>query len=383
MGRNHRARWSAIGAAVAVSIGAGGLITFASAAGGSASSFTAVTPCRLFDTRSDGPATGATPPRSTPIGAHESLTITARGDFGKCGGLSATATGAVLNVTTVNASASSFLTVWPADKERPLASNLNWVAGQAATPNQVTTGLDASGRLSFFNSSGAVDVIVDVVGLYEPATAGGAAGATGPKGDKGDSGAKGDTGANGAKGDKGDAGAKGDTGTQGPAGDPGGPQGPDGAPGTQLMTSTNPDASADNGRFSSMRLDDGGNPVISHFGGGQLRLTHCSDPACIGSRTNTVDTLFGEFSSLEIDAGGFPVMSYYDATLGVLKIAHCVDSDCLVPIQTHVVDEIGDVGQYSSLALDINGLPVISYYDALGRLMLAHCGDPDCADALS
>src|SRR3954465_9222763 len=283
MGRNHRARWSAIGAAVAVSIGAGGLITFASAAGGSASSFTAVTPCRLLDTRSDGSATGATPPRSTPLGAHESLTITARGDFGKCVGLSSTATGAVLNVTTVNASASSFLTVWPADKERPLASNLNWVGGQAATPTQVTTGLDASGRLSLFNSSGTVDVIVDVVGLYEPTSGGGAAGATGPKGD---SGAKGDTGANGAKGDKGDAGAKGDTGTQGPAGDPGGPQGPDGAPGTQLMTSTNPDASADNGRFSSMRLDDGGNPVIIHFGGGQLRLTHCSDPACIGSRSN-------------------------------------------------------------------------------------------------
>src|SRR3954452_13212407 len=224
MGRNHRARWSAIGAAVAVSIGAGGLITFASAAGGSASSFTAITPCRLLDTRQDGPPTGATPARSTPLGAHESLTITARGDFGKCVGLSGTATGAVLNVTTVNASASSFLTVWPADKDRPLASNLNWVGGQAATPNQVTTGLDSSGRLSLFNSSGTVDVIVDVVGLYEPASAGGAPGATGPKGDNGANGAKGD------KGDKGDTGASGVRGIQGIAGIPG-IQGPPGTPG--------------------------------------------------------------------------------------------------------------------------------------------------------
>src|SRR3954471_1097097 len=212
MGRNHRARWSAIGAAVSVSIGAGVLITFASAAGGSASSFTAVTPCRLLDTRSDGPATGATPPRSTPIGAHESLTITARGDFGKCVGLSSTATGAVLNVTTVNPTASSFLTVWPADKDRPLASNLNWVGGQAATPNQVTTGLDASGRLSLFNNSGTVDVIVDIVGLYEPASAGGAPGA---KGDKGDTGAPGAPGAKGDPGTPGAPGAKGATGSQG------------------------------------------------------------------------------------------------------------------------------------------------------------------------
>ena len=73
--------------------------------------------------------------------------MTARGNFGNCVALSSTATGAVLNVTTVNATTSSFLTVWPADKDRPLASNLNWVGGQAATPNQVTTGLDACGRL--------------------------------------------------------------------------------------------------------------------------------------------------------------------------------------------------------------------------------------------
>src|SRR3954454_22277345 len=83
MGRNHRARWSAIGAAVAVSIGAGGLITFASAAGGSSSTFTVITPCRLLDTRSDGPPTGATPARTAPLGQGQSLTITARGNFGR------------------------------------------------------------------------------------------------------------------------------------------------------------------------------------------------------------------------------------------------------------------------------------------------------------
>ena len=130
MGRNHRARWSAIGAAVAVSIGAGGLITFASAAGGTASTFTPITPCRLLDTRVDGPATGEALPRNTPLGQGETLTVTARGNFGKCVALSPSATGAVLNVTTVNPSAGSFLTVWPADKDRPLASNLNWSPGQ-------------------------------------------------------------------------------------------------------------------------------------------------------------------------------------------------------------------------------------------------------------
>ena len=115
--------------------------------------------------------------------------------------------------------------MWPADKDKPLASNLNWVGGQGATPNQVTTGLDASGRLSLFNSSGIVDVIVDVVGLYEPA---GAGGAPGPKGD---------TGASWAPGPAGAPGAKGDTGATGAPGTPGGPprtsrhDGAQGAPG--------------------------------------------------------------------------------------------------------------------------------------------------------
>src|ERR1043165_8466247 len=142
MGRNHRARWSALGAAVAVSIGAGGLITFAAASGGTASSFMPITPCRLLDPRIAGPATGATPPRATPLIRGETLTIPARGNFGLCSGLSSAATGAVLNVTVVNGTAASFLRVCPPDKIKPLTSSLNWTAGQDPTQNQVTTALD-------------------------------------------------------------------------------------------------------------------------------------------------------------------------------------------------------------------------------------------------
>ncbi len=385
MGRNHRARWSAIGAAVAVSIGAGGLITFASAAGGTASTFTPITPCRLLDTRVDGPATGETLPRSTPLGQGETLTVTARGNFGKCVALSATATGAVLNVTTVNPSAGSFLTVWPADKDRPLASSLNWVPGQGATPNQVTTGLDSSGKLSLFNNAGTVDVIVDVVGVYEAAGSVGSNGGVGPAGPAGPAGA---AGAKGSKGDAGTAGAKGDP------GDPGGPVGPQGATGpqgpagTELMTSSNPDLSASNGAYSSMKLDSSGFPVISQYDpmSGDLRLTRCYDPACIVAHSNIVDdgagNLVGAFTSLELDSNEFPVISYYDVTNGDLKLAHCNDADCAnADDPSNVVDATNDRGTFSSLALNSLGYPVISYYDATSnRLLLTHCNDTDCAN---
>jgi hypothetical protein len=296
--------------------------------------------------------------------------------------LSATATGAVLNVTTVNPSAGSFLTVWPADKDRPLASNLNWSAGQGATPNQVTTGLDSSGRLSLFNNTGTVDVIVDVVGLYEPAGSVGSSGGVGPAGPAGAAGA---AGAKGSKGDAGTAGPKGDPGDPGGPPGPQGDQGPQGPAGTELMTSSNPDPSS-GGAYSSMKLDSNGFPVISQYdpASGQLRLTRCYDPACVVAHSNVVDdgagNNVGAFTSLALDSDEFPVISYYDGSNFDLKLAHCNDLDCAgADDSTSVVDSTNDRGQYSSLALDSIGKPIISYYDATShRLFVAHCNDVDC-----
>jgi hypothetical protein len=338
----------------------------------------------LLDTRADGPALGATPARVTPLGPGETLTVPARGSFGLCNSLSASATGAVLNVTVVNPTAGSYLTVWPADKPKPLASSLNWTAGQSATPNQVTTALDPSGMLSLFNNAGTVDVIVDVVGLYETASTVSGGGATGPAGPAGPAGAPG------AKGDQGTPGSQGPSGPQGPSGGPSGPSGPQGVPGTQLMTATNPDSSFSSGQFSSTQLDDNGNPVISHYdlNNADLRLTHCADPGCISAVTNTVDDGginaddVGQFTSLELDHHGYPVISYFDVTNGDLKVAHCNDVNCAGGDDAPAgpVDDAGTTGMYTSLALD-NDNPVISYYNFdTAKLMLAHCNDPDCAD---
>ena len=118
-----------------------------------------ISPCRLADTR-PGVLVG---PRSTPIGSAETYTLTATGAQGACA-VPVGAVGLVLNVTVLHGTKASFLTVWPADQVRPSASNLNWVAGQAPTPNQVTVGLSTAGQLSVYNSAGTVDLLVDVVG---------------------------------------------------------------------------------------------------------------------------------------------------------------------------------------------------------------------------
>jgi hypothetical protein len=163
--RSARSRWAAIGAAVAVSLGAGGAITSLAASSASASVFVPVTPCRLLDTR---PGVTNVGPRATPIGAGEVYITPGRGTVGACT-IPAEATALSLNVVIVDPTRPSYLTVFPGDAARPTSANLNWVAGQDPTPNAVTSGLGADGSIAFFNLAGSVELSVDVVGYYVPA----------------------------------------------------------------------------------------------------------------------------------------------------------------------------------------------------------------------
>jgi hypothetical protein len=44
----------------------------------------------------------------------------------------------------------------------------------------------------------------------------------------------------------------------------------------------------------------------------------------------------------------------------------------------------GDVGQYSSLALDASGYPVVSFYDKTNEnLGILHCQEPNCSSGYS
>lgn len=155
-----RSRWAAIGAAVAVVLGAGGLaVAHAATPADVPANFHALTPVRVFDTR-DG--TGGVP--IGPIAAGASLDVQVAGT----NGVPTDATAVGLNVTVVNGSTSSYLTVWPTGQTRPLASSVNWTNGDA-TPNGVTVSLGAGGKLSFFNFAGTVHVLADVAGYYTSA----------------------------------------------------------------------------------------------------------------------------------------------------------------------------------------------------------------------
>jgi hypothetical protein len=139
-------------ALAAATVTAVGRVQSADAVGsGTASSYVPIVPCRLVDTRPGGDNVG---PRATPIGAGESVAFPVWGTNGACT-IPTNATGLATNVTAVNPTASSYITIYPSDANpRPAASNLNVIAGGAPTPNQVTVGLSAEGAVSAYNNGG-------------------------------------------------------------------------------------------------------------------------------------------------------------------------------------------------------------------------------------
>ena len=88
------------------------------------------------------------------------LKVTARS------GVPADADAVMLNVTAVGPVAAGFLTVFPCGSPRPIASNVNYVAGDVV-PNAVLAKVGAGGKVCIYTSQG-TDVIVDVTG-YTPA----------------------------------------------------------------------------------------------------------------------------------------------------------------------------------------------------------------------
>jgi len=116
--------------------------------------FVPISPLRVVDTRDN---TGGVPGA---LGESEtrSLTMTT-------GPVPPAAKAVVVNVTSVDSTNPSFITVWPTGSPKPLASTLNPRPG-AAVPNQAYLRLGVNGRLDAFNNAGSTNVIVDVFGYF-------------------------------------------------------------------------------------------------------------------------------------------------------------------------------------------------------------------------
>jgi hypothetical protein len=118
--------------------------------------FTPLTPSRILDTRN---GTGGV---SAKVGPASAVDVGVTG----VGGVPPSGVGAVvLNVTVTEPTDQSWLTVFPAGQLLPLASNLNFVAGENV-PNLVVAKVGTGGKVTVYNSAGSTHVIFDVVGWF-------------------------------------------------------------------------------------------------------------------------------------------------------------------------------------------------------------------------
>jgi hypothetical protein len=158
---------------VVVKLGTGGNVNFFDAAGhtdivadvsgwftdgttsAGGSRYVGLSPTRLLDTR----ATQRVGPGTTNL-----LAVAGSGGVPPMGAAVPPAA-VVLNITVTDTTAPSYLTLWPDGTAQPLASDLNWVAGDTL-PNLIVVKLGTNGSIDFYNGFGMTDVIVDIVGWY-------------------------------------------------------------------------------------------------------------------------------------------------------------------------------------------------------------------------
>ncbi|MBK5331594.1 MAG: metallophosphoesterase [Ilumatobacteraceae bacterium] len=115
-------------------------------------------PARLMETRV-GPDFHTIDGQYQGTGAAPAGTITELRVAGR-GGVAPDASAAVLNLTVTQPQGSGFLTVFPCGQPQPLASNLNYLAGQTIA-NTVIAAIGTNGNVCIFTSQ-TTDTIVDV-----------------------------------------------------------------------------------------------------------------------------------------------------------------------------------------------------------------------------
>ncbi len=120
----------------------------------------AVPPFRLLDTRAGSHTGDGVGAGQGPVPVDGVVQVTTRGR----GGVANDASGVVLNVTAVDASADGYITVWPCGSPVPNASTLNFVRAQTIANAAITVpGLD--GRTCIY-ASAATDLVVDTSAYY-------------------------------------------------------------------------------------------------------------------------------------------------------------------------------------------------------------------------
>ena len=410
MTRLVRARWSAIGAAVAVTLGGGGLIGVTAATPAATGGvFTAVSPTRILDTRSGSPVSGST------IAVQVTGTLVPSG---------ATAVAVNLTVTGgVRNAGYGFVTAFPctsAADPAPNASTLNFVEG-VDIANSTTVPLGATGKMCL-SVYGTAHLLVDVAGYLAPSPtvdaytraetdarideaitdtigskvdasdledlAGDIADDMASKADRSDLDDPTDEVASKASSDEFEAALGGIVGFVNEeiaaAVD---------RVSTHLVPRLSPDGLMADfdldhhvGWAPSIAIGHDGAPAIVHTAtNGDLLFSKCGDPTCSSTYFSEIARFVGLNATATIAIGhdGNPIIAYNDDVgTGQLVTVACNDPLCRDEDETVTEHGVNGAtgGHAPTIALLPNSWPVIAFVDANDRLRLLSCVDRSCTD---
>ncbi|MDP2656703.1 MAG: hypothetical protein Q8P11_04025 [bacterium] len=161
---------------------------------------------------------------------------------------------------------------------------------------------------------------------------------------------------------------------------------------TTIDSSTIGGSTGDVGSYPSIAIDPNtGFAKIAYYDatGDNLKYIQCRSASCDPDDATpanrpiitTIDSVgdVGQYTSIALDPDtGLARISYYDVTNTGLKYIVCTDDPCQVRVTTTIVTT-GNVGKYSKIVLGSNDMPQISYYDETnGDLMFTQCSNINC-----
>jgi len=123
------------------------------------------------------------------------------------------------------------------------------------------------------------------------------------------------------------------------------------------------DSDGDVGRYSSIALDSNDCPHISYSDWTNIALKYAYYNGS-NWQIETVDSgSVGDYTSIAIDSNNRPHISYYDYFNDDLRYAYWDGSSWQIETVDGSAESPGSVGMCTSIALDSNNRPHISYYD--------------------
>jgi hypothetical protein len=150
---------------------------------------------------------------------------------------------------------------------------------------------------------------------------------------------------------------------------------------------------ADVGQFVNMKLSSAGIPIISYYDATNtaLKVLHCGNTSCKGITRTTLALpgmanagyanalTLSRFHSGQSTAPDLPRISYYDRTNTNVMIVLCTTQQCsAATLQTVAASVSGVTTQNTSIDINSENLPVISYIDSAGDLKIATCQNTTC-----